>query len=457
MAENLQFDAFAGQQVPFSAEAEQSVLGCLLIDPQAMDIVNAVLIPDHFYMPQHKAIFSAMLSMSTKGESIDPVTVLEALKRDGVYDDAGGKSYLMNLAQSVSSSANISSYAAIVKDKYFARSLLTAGRKIVTEVEEGTSDVNTLIDAAEQRIYNIRQGRDVEGLKHIRDVISGETIARIDALNDPEKRDNYIGIPTGIARLDEMITGLNRSDLIILGARPGMGKTSFALNIARNVAVKERRTVCFFSLEMSRDQLAQRLLSAEACIKSEKLRTGKIAGNEWTRLAQAADVLAGCNIYVDETPGITVPQMKAKVRRLGTADLVIVDYLGLMDSADKNNDGNRVQVITEITRSLKLMAKELNIPVMVCSQLRRPNAAEKESNKPSLTSLRDSGSIEQDADIVLFLHRENYYRNSNPEQPADEHKATCIVAKNRHGEVGDIDMYWDGQFTRFTSVQKDDN
>ena len=456
MAENLQFDALAGQQIPFSAEAEQSVLGCLLIDPDAMDIVNSILVPDHFYMPQHKAIFSAMLSMSTKGERIDPITVLEGLKSAGVYDDAGGKSYLMSLAQSVSSAANVSSYAAIVRDKYFARTLLMAGRTIVTEVEEGASDVNTLIDAAEQRIYNIRQGRDVEGLKHIRDVISGETIARIDALNDPEKRDNYIGIPTGITRLDEMITGLNRSDLIILGARPGMGKTSFALNIARNVAVKERKTVCFFSLEMSRDQLAQRLLSAEACIKSEKLRTGKIAGNEWTRLAQAADVLAGCNIYVDETPGITVPAMKAKVRRLGIADLVIVDYLGLMEPADKRIE-NRVQVITEITRQLKLMAKELNIPVIVCSQLRRPNAAEKESNKPSLTSLRDSGSIEQDADIVLFLHRENYYRSNNPEQPADEHKATCIVAKNRHGEVGDIDMYWDGQFTRFTSVQKDDN
>ncbi len=456
MADNLQFDAFSNQQIPFSAEAEQSVLGCVLIAPNSMDVVNAILLPEHFYMPQHKAIFSAMLSMSTKGQSIDPITILEVLKQDGVYDDAGGKSYLMSLAQSVSSAANVESYALIVRDKYFARSLLEAGRQIVTEVEEGASDVATLIEGAERRIYNIRQGKEVEGLKHIRDVISGETIARIDALNDPEKRDNYIGIPTGITRLDEMITGLNRSDLIILGARPGMGKTSFALNIARNVAVKERRTVCFFSLEMSRDQLAQRLLSAEACIKSEKLRTGKIAGNEWTRLAQAADVLAGCNIYVDETPGITVAQMKAKVRRLGTADLIIVDYLGLMDSSDKRTE-NRVQVITEITRNLKLMAKELNIPVIVCSQLRRPNAAEKESNKPSLTSLRDSGSIEQDADIVLFLHRENYYRNSNPEQPADEHKAVCIVAKNRHGEVGDIDMYWDGQFTRFTSVQKDDD
>lgn len=455
MADNMQYDAFAVQQVPFSAEAEQSVLGSILIDPKSIDTVNTILQADHFYLPQHKAIFAVMQDMSTKGDAIDAITVLETLKKDGVYDEAGGKSYLMQLAQSVPSSANVASYANIVKDKFLTRSLLTAARSIVTDIEEGASDVGTLLDTAEQRIYDIRQGRDVTGLKHIREVIHGETILRIDALGDPEKRDQYIGIPTGISMLDKMITGLNRSDLIILGARPGMGKTSFALNIARNVAIKERKTVCFFSLEMSRDQLAQRLLSAEACIKSDKLRTGNIADNEWTRLVQATEILSRANIYVDETPGITVPEMKAKVRRLGNADLIIVDYLGLMEPSNKRID-NRVQAVTEITRNLKLMAKEINIPVLVCSQLRRPNAAEKESNKPSLTSLRDSGSIEQDADIVLFLHREDYYRNTDPEKQLDEHKAVCIVAKNRHGEIGDVPLYWDGQFTRFTSVQKDD-
>lgn len=455
MSDNTQFDVLSGQQIPFSAEAEQSVLGAILIDPQSIDTVNTILQSDYFYLPQHKAIFSVMQDMCTKGDPIDAVTVLESLKKDGVYDDAGGKNYLMQLAQSVPSSANIASYANIVRDKYIARSLLSVARSIEKDVEEGTTDIGTLIDSAEQRIYDIRQGREVTGLKHIREVIHGETIMRIDALSDPEKRDDYIGIPTGISLLDQMITGLNKSDLIILGARPGMGKTSFALNIARNVAVKERKTICFFSLEMSRDQLAQRLLSAEACIKSDKLRTGNIADNEWTRLVQATEVLSRANIYVDESPGITVQEMKAKVRRLGNADLIIVDYLGLMEPTNKRIE-NRVQAVTEITRNLKLMAKELNIPVLVCSQLRRPSAAEKESNKPSLTSLRDSGSIEQDADIVLFLHRDDYYRNSDPEKQADEHKAVCIVAKNRHGEIGDIPLYWDGQFTRFTSVQKDD-
>ncbi len=455
MADNMQYDAFALQQVPFSAEAEQSVLGAILIDPKSIDTVNTILQADHFYLPQHKAIFSVMQDMSAKGEPIDSLTVLETLKRDGVYDDAGGKTYLMQIAQTVPSSANVASYANIVKDKFLTRSLLTAARSIVTDIEEGATDVGDLINTAEQRIYNIRQGKEVTGLKHIREIIHGETILRIDALSDPEKRDQYIGIPTGISMLDKMITGLNKSDLIILGARPGMGKTSFALNIARNVAIKERKTICFFSLEMSRDQLAQRLLSAEACIKSDKLRTGNIADNEWTRLVQATEILSRANIYVDETPGINVAEMKAKVRRLGSADLIIVDYLGLMEPSNKRID-NRVQAVTEITRNLKLMAKELNIPVLVCSQLRRPNAAEKESNKPSLTSLRDSGSIEQDADIVLFLHREDYYRNTDPEKQLDEHKAVCIVAKNRHGEIGDVPLYWDGQFTRFTSVQKDD-
>lgn len=457
MADSARFDTLSGQLVPFSLEAEQSVLGAALIDPSSMDIINTMLRSEHFYLPQHKAIFSVIADMSLKNDPIDAVTVLETLKKDGVYDDAGGKSYLMQLVQSVPSSANVATYCQIVKDKYFERSLLEAGRTIIKDVEEGSGEVSQLIDSAEQRIYNIRQGRDVSGLKKLSEIIHGETIARLEALNDPEQRENYVGIPTGFNRLDEMLTGLNKSDLIIVGARPGMGKTSFALNIARNVAVKAQKTICFFSLEMSRDQLAQRMLSFEACIKSEKLRTGKLANNEWSRLVDATEVLSRAEMYVDETPGITVPEMKAKVRRLGKADVIMIDYLGLMRSAEKRGEGNRVQEITEITRSLKLMAKELNIPVIVCAQLRRPNAAEKESNKPSLTSLRDSGSIEQDADIVLFLHRDAYYRNNDSESETDEHKATCIVAKNRHGEIGDVRLYWDGQFTRFTSYEENED
>ena len=457
MAETNAFEAFTSA-VPFSAEAEQSVLGSILVDPDAIHVVDEIIrSSDYFYLPQHQEIYRVMSEMALVNDRIDVVTVLDTLKKRGVYDDAGGKAYLMQLVELVPSAANAAAYARIVRDRYFARSLLNAGRTIVKDVEEDTSDVGNLIDMAEQRIYDIRQGRDVSGLKSIREVLHSETIYRLERLADPETRADYIGIPTGINRLDRMMTGLNKSDLIIIGARPGMGKTSFVLNIARNVAVKEGKRVCFFSLEMSRDQVAQRLLSSEACIKSEQLRTGKLINDEWTRLIQATEILSKAELYVDESTGITVPEMKSKVRRLGGVDLVIVDYLGLMElPRDSQTRGdNRVQEVTKITRSLKLMAKELNIPVIVCSQLRRASTVEKESNRPSLSSLRDSGSIEQDADIVLFLHRENYYKVSDPEQAADEHEATCIVAKNRHGEVGDVDLYWDGQFTRFTAVEKD--
>lgn len=459
MADTIPYESLSGGIVPFNAEAEQSVLGAILIDPDAINAVNAIIkSSEYFYIPQHKEIFRVLSDMSLTNDQIDVVTVLDTLKKRGVYDDAGGKTYLMQLVEMVPSAANVAAYAGIVRDKYFARSLLAAARTIAKEVEAEESDVNNLINLAEQRIYDIRQGRDVSGLTHIREVLHSETIYRLEKLNDPELRQDYIGIPTGIKRLDRMITGLNKSDLIILGARPGMGKTSFALNIARHVAIKEKKRVCFFSLEMSRDQLAQRLLSSEACIKSEQLRTGKLVADEWTRLIQATEVLSKAELYVDESTGVTVQDMESKVRRLGNVDLVMVDYLGLMeapkDSASKGE--NRVQEVTKITRGLKLMAKKLNVPVLCCSQLRRAAAADKDSNRPSLTSLRDSGSIEQDADIVLFLHREDYYKTGNPEIQADEHGATCIVAKNRHGETGDVELYWDGQFTRFTSVEKDD-
>ena len=313
-------------------------------------------------------------------------------------------------------------------------------------------DSGKLLDSAEQRIYEIREGREISGLTHIKQVIEAETYDRLTKMADPETREDYIGIPCGIGQLDKMITGLNKSDLIILGARPGMGKTSFALNILRNVAVNAGKTVCMFSLEMTRDQLAQRLLSSEAGIKSEKLRTGELDADEWTRLAQAGDNLSKASIFLDETSNITVPEMKAKLRRMKKVDLVIIDYLGLMHSA-KSTD-NRVQEISEITRNLKIMAKELKVPVIACAQLSRATEAKGKSHRPALSDLRDSGSIEQDADIVLFLYRDTYYdsEKNDGDDRSDPTKAECIVAKNRHGEIGTVDLHWDGQYTRFTSV-----
>lgn len=449
--ENLIYNLDGGR-LPYSVEAEQSVLGAILIDPKCLNDIAVQMKAEYFYIPQHREIYKAMSSMYELSQTIDFVSLLEKIKKDGVYDEAGGKAYLTQLVQTVPSAANVLTYVAIIRERYYARSLMTAAQDIIKDINENSMDSGKLLDHAEQRIYEIRQGREISGLTHIKSVIENETYDRLTKMSDPQTRNDYIGIPCGISRLDQMMTGLNKSDLIILGARPGMGKTSFALNIARNVAVGTGRTVCFFSLEMTRDQLAQRMLSSEAGIKSEKLRTGELENDEWARLAQAGENLSKANIYFDETSTITVPEMKAKLRRMSKVDLVIVDYLGLMKSARQTE--NRVQEVSEITRNLKIMAKELKIPVIACAQLSRGTETKGKSHKPALSDLRESGSIEQDADIVLFLYRETYYDNEKDydEDKADPNKAECIVAKNRHGETGTVELYWDGQFTRFTSL-----
>ena len=452
MAEEKLIYDLEGGRLPYSVEAEQAVLGSVIIDPKCLNEIAVQMKTEYFYIPQHREIYSAMSAMYELSQTIDFVSLLEKLKSDGVYDEAGGKAYLTQLVQTVPSAANVLTYVAIIRERYYARSLMTAAQDIIKDVNENEMDSGRLLDNAEQRIFEIRQGREISGLTHIKSVIENETYDRLSKMADPETRADYIGIPCGIGDLDRMITGLNKSDLIILGARPGMGKTSFALNIVRNVAMNTGRTVCFFSLEMTRDQLAQRMLSSEAGIKSEKLRTGELDDDEWTRLAQAGDALSKANIYFDETSSITVPEMKAKLRRMKQVDLVVIDYLGLMKSARQTE--NRVQEVSEITRNLKIMAKDLKVPVIACAQLSRGTETKGKSHRPALSDLRESGSIEQDADIVLFLYREAYYdgEKSDDEDRSDETRAECIVAKNRHGEIGTIDLCWDGQFTRFTSV-----
>lgn len=452
MSDNRLIYDIDGGRLPYSVDAEQAVLGSMIIDPNCINEVAVQVRSEYFYIPQHREIYSAISSMYELSQSIDFISLLERLKKDGVYDETGGKEYLTKLVQTVPSSANVMTYVGIIREQYYQRALMGAAQGIIKDINENTMDSGRLLDSAEQRIFEIRDGREIGGLTHIKDVISAETYDRLTKINDPETRDDYIGIPSGIGALDKMITGLNKSDLIILGARPGMGKTSFALNIARNVAVNAGKTVCFFSLEMTRDQLAQRMISSEAAIKSEKLRTGDLEPEEWTRLTQAGENLSKAEIYFDETSNITVPEMKAKLRRMKRVDLVVIDYLGLMHSPRQND--NRVQEISEITRSLKIMAKELKIPIIACAQLSRGTETKGKSHKPALSDLRDSGSIEQDADIVLFLYRDAYYdsEKNSDEDLSDESKAECIVAKNRHGETGVIQLHWDGQYTRFTSV-----
>ncbi len=441
---------YSALNLPFSPEAEQSVLGAVLLDSSCLDRVAEIIPrPDYFYQTNNSLIYSTMLEMFTVGQPVDFVTVLERLKETKGFDEANGKTYLLQLAQLVPSISNVESYAYIVRDKYDVRMLITTARDIVEEASSGAVDASTLLDSAEQRIFDIRRGKNMQGLQRIDEVIV-QTFDRLDLLNSPDA-DLYKGVPTGIKELDDTITGLNRSDFILLGARPGMGKTSFALNIARHAAVKASKKVAFFSLEMSKEQLTSHLLSTEAMVGGTKLRTGKLAEDEWIRIIEAGDILSKTQIYMDDNPSITVPEMKAKLRRLKDVDLVIVDYLQLMSSTSRID--NRVQEISQITRNMKVMAKELNVPVLTLSQLAR-DSEKRTNHRPVLSDLRDSGSIEQDADIVLFLYREDYYQDSEtPGENGDRNSGECIVAKNRHGETKTVPLHWQGEFMRFTAQE----
>jgi replicative DNA helicase len=441
---------YSSLNLPFSPEAEQSVLGAVLLDSSCMDRVAEILPrSEYFYQSNNGIIYSVMLEMFTIGQPIDFVTVLEKLKETDGFDESSGKTYLLQLAQLVPSISNVESYAKIVRDKYDIRTLITTARDIIEEASEGTSEAATLLDSAEQKIFDIRRGKNMQGLQRIDEIII-QTFDRLDLLNSPDA-DLYKGVPTGIKELDDTITGLNRSDLILLGARPGMGKTSFALNIARYAAIKANKKIAFFSLEMSKEQLASRLLSTEALVGGTKLRTGKLNEDEWIHLIEAGDILSKTQMYFDDNPSITVGEMKAKIRRLKDVDLVIVDYLQLMNASGRID--NRVQEISSITRNMKIMAKELNVPVLMLSQLAR-DSEKRTNHRPVLSDLRDSGSIEQDADIVLFLYREDYYQDSEtPNENEDRNSGECIIAKNRHGETKTIPLHWQGEFMRFTAQE----
>lgn len=433
------------QQLPYSLEAEQSVLGAILIDPACITRVMEYIKPESFYRPQHQELFSALTRMFVSSQTIDFITVLEMAKREGIFDtDEDAKIYLTQLAQIVPSTANVESYAKIVQEKSYIRSLILASQKVIDLSRDGSTDARTLLDMAEQSIFDIRQGRDASGLTRIDEIIL-QTYDRLQKLSGEDK-EKYMGLPTGFAALDSIITGLNRTDLILVAARPGMGKTAFGLNIAANVATKTGKQVAVFSLEMGKEQLVTRLLSSEALIQSGSLRTGNLKPDDWVKLAMSAQVLSQAPIYIDDTPGITVAEMKAKLRRFRDLGLVVIDYLQLMSTGKRSE--NRVQEVSEITRSLKIMAKELNVPVITLSQLSR-GPESRTDHRPMLSDLRESGSIEQDADIVMFLYREAYYNRECEEQ----NTAECIVAKNRHGETDSVKMGWDGQFTRFKSLE----
>lgn len=446
----LDSQAQPGMSMPFSLEAEQSVLGAILLEPSCLAAVVDILPqPRYFYAVNNRMIYGAMVEMFALGQPVDFVTVLERLKEEPDFDEATGKVYLTQLAQLVPSISHVETYANIVRDKYDLRTLMQAARGILDDATSGEREVSLLLDSAERRIYDIRQGKSDKGLQPVREILL-ETFDRLDKLNSAD-REKYQGLPTGIKELDSTITGLNRSDLIVLAARPGVGKTSLGLNIARHVAVTAKRRVAFFSLEMGREQLASRLLASEALVEGTKLRAGDLTEAEWARLIEAGDILRRADLYIDDSPGLTVLEMQGKLRRLDHVDLVIVDYLQLMTGSRRTD--NRVNEISEITRNLKVMAKELNVPLMALSQLRRPTDRTKD-HRPGLSELRDSGSIEQDADIVIFLHREAYNATSEGGQlteDMDQNTAEIIVAKNRHGETKSIPVHWQGEYMRYTS------
>ena len=439
-----------GLNLPYSLEAEQSVLGAILLDSSCLSRVRSVLRkPEYFHLAQHRAIYAQMCALEDFQKPVDFVTVLEALTAAQVYDDAAGKTYLTQLAQMVPSIVNVMTYAEIVRNKYDVRTLILASREIIDTATDGQTPADVLLDSAEQKIYDIRQGRDTGELRHIGNVIV-EAYDRLQKLST-DTTGEFAPLSTGLSGVDAVLTGFNKSDLLILGARPGMGKTSFALTLAYNVGVRQKKTVAFFSLEMSCMQLVMRMLSSEAQIPGPQLTSGRLSPEEWKSFSMAASMLHNAPIYFDDTSSITVPEIKAKLRRMKQVDLVMIDYLGLMTTGRRTE--NRVQEVSEITRTLKVMAKDLDVPVLLLAQLSR-GSEHRAEHRPQLADLRDSGSIEQDADVVMFLYRSTYYKDGEDGgQSENPTAAELIIAKNRHGAVETVPLHWEGQFTRFTTQE----
>ena len=440
-------DLLLARQMPHSLEGEQAVLGSMLIDEGCIKDVMDKLRPSDFYLRQNREIFETIYTMFSYAQPIDGITVCEEMRKAGTYDEATTRSYLAQLMEITPTSANVMEYVEIVREKALLRSVAQAAAEITALVQAGVGDATRILMEAEQKVYAIRRGQSAQEMVPLRQVLP-EVLDRLSEMSESE---NHLpGLSTGLSAVDQKITGLNKSDLILLAARPGMGKTSFALNIALNVAKSTNMTVAVFSLEMSREQLATRLLSSEACVESGRLRTGSLRETDWEKIAAAASVLNKVDIRIDDNPMLSVADMNAKCRRIDGLALVVIDYLQLMTSASGNNRGgeNRQQMVSDMSRMLKIMAKELNVPVICLSQLSRANE-KRDDKRPMLSDLRESGAIEQDADIVLFLYRDDYYNEDSEKRTIAE----CIVAKNRHGETGKVELRWMPEYTTIATLE----
>ena len=442
-------DEFLARQLPHNLEAEQAVLGSMLIDQNCIKDVMDKLQPGDFYLQQNRDIFETMYTMFSYSRPIDPVTVVGEMQKNGTFDENTTQNYIIQLMDITPTSANVMEYVALVRGKSLLRSVATAAGEITSMVREGSGDPEDVLEVAEQKIYAVRQGRSSQDMASIGTVLSG-VLENIEQLSAEGGR--LPGISSGFSAIDAKLSGLNKSDLILLAARPGMGKTSLALNIALNVGKNSGKTVAMFSLEMSKEQLALRLLSSEALVESNRLLTGELRESDWMKVAEAAGVLSRADIRLDDNPLLTVSDMNAKCRRLDNLGLVVIDYLQLMSSAGgsmKHSGESRQQAVSDISRMLKIMAKELQVPVRGLSQLSRANE-KRDDKRPMLSDLRESGAIEQDADIVLFIFREDYYSPDSDKRNIAE----LIVAKNRHGETGKVELKWMPEFTTFDTLEK---
>ncbi|NMB33171.1 MAG: replicative DNA helicase [Clostridium sp.] len=436
-----------GRIPPQNIQAEQSVLGALLLDKEVLSSVTEVISGQDFYRDDHKEIFEAVIDLYERAEPIDLITISEQLKARGTLDSIGGLEYLAYLANSVPTTANAKHYAGIVEEKSILRKLIRVSSEIVNMGYEASEEVSYVLDKAEQSIFDVMQKRNTQGFALIKEVLV-DTFNRLEELYN--NKGHVTGIPTGFSDLDFKTSGLQKSDLVLIAARPAMGKTSFVLNIAQHVAIHGGVPVAVFSLEMSKEQLVNRMLCSEAMVDSQKIRTGKLDDNDWQKVARALGPLSDAPVYIDDTPGISVTEIRAKCRKLKIEKdlgLIVIDYIQLMQGRGRGE--NRQQEISEISRSLKILAKEIDVPVLTLSQLSRA-PEQRADHRPILSDLRESGAIEQDADIVMFLYRDDYY---NPETEK-KNIAEVIIAKHRNGSTGVVELAWLGQYTKFANLEK---
>ena len=437
-----------GKVPPNDIEAEQAIIGSMLTDRDAVISAIEVLKPEDFYREDNKTIYEAILNLYTRSEPIDVITVRAELESMGKLDNVGGLEYLAELPEKVPTTANASKYIKIVEEKATLRSLIKTANEIIELGYNPTEDVDDIMEGAEKKIFNIMQDKDQKGYSPLKNVLV-ESFTKLEELYN--RKQHITGVPSGFIDLDYRTAGFHGSELILIAARPAMGKTAFALNIATNAVLRANVPTAVFSLEMSKEQLVNRILSSESMVDSNKIRTGKLEEDDWTKLAEAIGPLSEGEMYIDDTPGINIMEIRAKCRKLKiekNIGLVVIDYLQLIQGSGKRN-GSREQEISEISRSLKILAKELNVPVIALSQLSRA-AEQRPDHRPMLSDLRESGAIEQDADIVMFLYRDDYYNPDTDKKGIAE----VIIAKHRGGSTGTVDLRWLGNYTKFVNLAK---